>query len=38
MFARTDRILEAVLGADAMPIMPVMDSLDDIASTAKVGG
>jgi probable rRNA maturation factor len=38
MFARTDRILEAVLGADAMPIMPVMDSLDDIAAAEKVGG
>jgi probable rRNA maturation factor len=38
MFGRTDRILEAVLGADAMPIMPVMDSLDDIAAAAKVGG
>jgi probable rRNA maturation factor len=38
MFGRTDRILEAVLGADAMPIMPVMDSLDDISAAAKVGG
>ncbi|NQW16132.1 MAG: rRNA maturation RNase YbeY [Chloroflexi bacterium] len=38
MFSRTDRILEAVLGPEAMPIMPVMDSLDDMAATAKVGG
>ncbi len=38
MFGRTDRILEAVLGADAMPIMPVMDSLDDIAAAPMVGG
>jgi probable rRNA maturation factor len=38
MFSRTDQILEAVLGADAMPIMPVMDSMDDIPAATKVGG
>lgn len=38
MFARTDQILEAVLGTDAMPITPVMNSLDDTPSTARVGG
>ncbi len=31
MFARTNEILTEVLGPDAMPVTPVMDTLDDVA-------